>query len=1007
MPAKPKPKAVPKTSAKARDHVFLVDGSSYIFRAYFAMFKAAQNSKSGYGFKRSDGLPTGAVMFFCNMLWKLFREGLEGIKPTHLVIVFDYSGETFRNEIYDKYKANRDEPPSDLIPQFPLMRDAVKAFGLIPIEEKGFEADDLIATYARTAVEQGADVTIVAGDKDMMQLIRPGITMYDPMPGRERRIGPKEVEEKFGVGPDKVVEVQSLAGDSTDNVPGVPGIGIKTAAQLINEYGDLETLLSRASEIKQEKRRQSLIEFAEQARISKKLVVLDDKVPLNTPIDDLRLAAPDGKQIVAFLKAMEFNSLTKRVAEATDTNMELVEPDPALKPGDNVIGKLKAEGLAEVSGETPAAKPEKPSARGAAAKSKSDAGALTPINLAAERAKRAREKFDRSKYEMVTDLKRLAEWVAKATDQGFVALDTETTSLDGMQCELCGASLAVAPNEACYIPLAHRTAGDLLSGGGPVPGQIERDKALKVLKPLLENPSVLKIGQNIKFDYTVLSRCGIETAPFDDTMLMSYALDAGRGRHGMDELSEQHLGHKPISFSEVAGKGKSSICFDQVDLQKATEYAAEDADVTLRLWRLFKARLTAEGMNTVYETLERPLVKVLAEMEKRGIEVDLALLARLSNEFAQSAVKLEQKISKVAGEGFNPGSAKQLGDILFGKMKLPGGTKTATGAWSTRANVLEELAEEGHELPKLILEWRSLTKLKSTYTDALPNFMHPETKRVHTSYALASTPTGRLSSSDPNLQNIPIRTEEGRKIRRAFVAPKGMKLVSADYSQIELRLLAEIANIPQLRKAFFDELDIHAMTASEMFGVPVKGMPTEIRRRAKAINFGIIYGISAFGLANQLSIPREEAGAYIKKYFERFPGIREYMDETKAFCKQHGYVTTLFGRKCHYPGINDSNPSVRGFMERAAINARLQGTAADIIRRAMIRMEGALAKAKLKARMLLQVHDELVFEVPEREVEKTLLVVAKTMIDAPFPAVSLSVPLHVDARAADNWEEAH
>ena len=1016
MPAKPKAKAVskpaPKTAsksgAKGRDHIFLVDGSSYIFRAYFAMFKAAQNSKSGYGFKRSDGLPTGAVMFFCNMLWKLFREGLEGIKPTHLGIVFDYSGETFRNEIYDKYKANRDEPPSDLIPQFPLMRDAVKAFGLIPIEEKGFEADDLIASYARTALEEGADVTIVAGDKDLMQLIRPGITMYDPMPGRERRIGPKEVEEKFGVGPSKVVEVQSLAGDSTDNVPGVPGIGIKTAAQLIQEYGDLETLLSRASEIKQEKRRQSLIEFAEQARISKKLVVLDDKVPLNTPIEDLRMAAPDGKRIVAFLKAMEFNSLTKRVAEATDTNMELVEPDPALKPGDNVIGKLKAEGLAEVSGEAPAENPEKQSSRGAAAKSKSDAGALTPINLAEARAKSARGKFDRSKYETVTDLKRLMEWAAKATDLGFVAFDTETTSLDPMNCELCGVSLALSPNEACYIPLAHKTAGDLLSGGGLVPGQIEREKGLKVLKPMLENPSVLKIAQNFKFDYLVLlAQHGIDVAPFDDTMLMSYALDAGRERHGMDEQSEKHLGHKPIAFSEVAGKGKTSICFDQVDLQKATEYAAEDADVTLRLWQYLKSRMTAEGMNTVYETLERPLVRVLAHMEQRGIKIDQPLLARLSNEFASRAVKLEQQIAKVAGEGFNPGSAKQLGDILFGKMKLPGGTKTATGAWSTRANVLEDLAEEGHELPKLVLEWRSLTKLKSTYTDALPAYVNEKSKRVHTSYALASTPTGRLSSSEPNLQNIPVRTEEGRKIRRAFIAEKGMKLVSADYSQIELRLLAEIANIPQLRQAFKDELDIHAMTASEMFGVPVKGMPAEVRRRAKAINFGIIYGISAFGLANQLSIPRDEAGAYIKKYFERFPGIREYMDETKAFCKQHGYVTTLFGRKCHYPGINDSNPSVRGFMERAAINARLQGTAADIIRRAMIRMEGALATAGLKARMLLQVHDELVFEVPEREVEKTLLVVAKTMIDAPFPAVSLSVPLHVDARAADNWEEAH
>lgn len=1007
MPVKPKPSAANKPSAakKARDHVFLVDGSSYIFRAYFAMFKAAQSR--GRAFVRSDGLPVGAVMTFSNMLWKLVREGLEGAKPTHVGVVFDYSGETFRNEIYSDYKANRDDPPDDLIPQFPLMRDVVKAFGLIPIEEKGYEADDLIATYARTALDDGADVTIVAGDKDLMQLIRPGITMYDPMPGRERRIGPNEVKEKFGVGPEKVAEVQSLAGDSTDNVPGVPGIGIKTAALLIQEYGDLETLLSRASEIKQEKRRQSLIEFAEQARISKRLVLLDDQAPVHIPLGDLKLEEIDGGKLVAFLKAMEFTTLTKRVAEATGTEAGAIEADPALAPGDNVIGKLKAEGRAEVSGEDKTA--AKPAKGAGSAKSKTPGKtALAPVNLAAARAKTARAKVDRSKYEMIGDTKRLEAWIAKATDRGFVAFDTETTSLDPMQCELCGVSLALAPNEACYIPLAHKTPGDLLSGGGYMSGQMNKEAALDLLKPLLENRSVLKIAQNFKFDYLVLlQQHDIDTAPFDDTMLMSYALDAGRERHGMDELSEKHLGHKPIGYTEVAGKGKSSVCFDQVDLAKATDYAAEDADVTLRLWQYFKGRMTAESMNTVYETLERPLVPVLASMERRGIKIDQTLLARLSNEFAQNAAKLEQQISKVAGEGFNPGSAKQLGDILFGKMKLPGGTKTATGAWSTRANVLEDLAEEGHELPKLILEWRSLTKLKSTYTDALPTFVNKDTGRVHTSYALASTPTGRLSSSDPNLQNIPIRTEEGRKIRRAFITEKGMKLVSADYSQIELRLLAEIADIPQLKQAFLDELDIHAMTASEMFGVPVKGMPSDVRRRAKAINFGIIYGISAFGLANQLGISREEAGAYIKKYFERFPGIREYMDETKAFCKKHGYVTTLFGRKCHYPAINDGNPSMRGFMERAAINARLQGTAADIIRRAMIRMEGALAKAQLKAKMLLQVHDELVFEVPEREVEKTLVVVAKTMVEAPFPAVSLSVPLHVDARAADNWEEAH
>ena len=1004
MPPKAKAKPAPASAKKKRDHVFLVDGSSYIFRAYFAMFKAAQSR--GKAFTRSDGLPVGAVMTFCNMLWKLLREGLEGVKPTHVGVVFDHSGESFRNEIYADYKATRDEPPEELIPQFPLMRDAVKAFGLTPIEEKGFEADDLIATYARAALAEDADVTIVAGDKDLMQLIRPGVAMYDPMPGRERWIGPKEVQEKFGVGPDKVAEVQALAGDSTDNVPGVPGIGVKTAATLIQEYGDLETLLFRASEIKQEKRRQSLIEFAEQARVSKKLVVLDDKAPVHIPLEELHVGGVDPKRLVAFLKAMEFNSLTKRVAEAGGVDAEAIEADPQLKPGGDNVAALKAEGRAEVEGREV---PEKgaPPAAAPVAPPAAKAAELAPSSLVATRAHEARAKFDRARYETVTDPFRLEFWVAKATELGTVAVDTETTSLDAMQCELCGVSLSVAPNEACYIPFQHRLSDDLLAGGGLVEGQIPIRDGLARLKPLLENPAVLKVGQNLKFDYLVLARHGIEIAPFDDTMLMSYALDAGKNGHGMDPLSEKHLGHKPISYSEVAGKGKTSVSFDRVELARATEYAAEDADVTLRLWRLFKARLVAEGMDTVYETLERPLAAVLARMERRGIAIDRALLAKLSGEFAQTAARAEQEIARLAGEDFNPGSAKQLGDILFGKMKLPGGTKTATGAWSTRANVLEDLAEEGHELPQKILEWRSLTKLKSTYTDALPSFVNPETHRVHTSYALASTPTGRLSSSDPNLQNIPIRTEEGRKIRRAFVAEKGMKLVSADYSQIELRLLAEIADIPQLKKAFGDELDIHAMTASEMFGVPIKGMPADVRRRAKAINFGIIYGISAFGLANQLGIPREEAGAYIKKYFERFPGIREYMEETKAFCKKHGYVTTLFGRRCHYPSINDSNPSMRSFMERAAINARLQGTAADIIRRAMIRMEGALTKAKLSARMLLQVHDELVFEVPDGEVEKTLPVIAKTMVDAPLPAVSLAVPLHVDARAADNWDEAH
>jgi DNA polymerase I len=1015
--AEPAKKSAPAKQAKSGAHIFLIDGSSYIFRAYFAMFKAAQSR--GRAFTRSDGLPVGAVMTFSNMLWKLMREGIDGVKPTHIAVVFDASGDGFRNEIYPEYKGTRDDPPEDLIPQFPLMREVVKAFGLLPIELAGYEADDLIATYAREALEGGCDVTIVAGDKDLMQLIKPGIRMYDPMPGRERWIGPKEVEEKFGVGPDKVAEVQSLAGDSTDNVPGVPGIGIKTAAQLIQEFGDLETLLARASEIKQEKRRQSLIEFAEQARISKKLVLLDDRSPVDTRFTKFEIDHTiEPKRLIAFLKAMEFTSLTKRVAEATGVNIDEVMPDPRLAAGvQGQIPPLSGDGGAERSdapGGMDASKhgaspTRAPGSAGRAPSPKGGGiGELTPAALASTRAQEAKAtKCDRSRYETITDLARLDSWMARAKEKGVLAIDTETSALDAMGADLVGVSLAVEPNEAAYIPLGHIGAGDGLFSEGLLPGQIPIRDAIARLKPVLEDESILKIGQNLKYDWLVLARHGIEIAPYDDTMLISYALDAGKGGHGMDRLAKEHLNHSCIAYEEVAGKGKSHIGFARVAIDKASEYAAEDADITLRLWRVLKPRLAAEGLTTVYETLERPMATVLARMERRGISIDRNLLARLSSEFAQVIARLEDEIGKIAGEEFNPGSAKQLGDILFGKMGLPGGTKTATGAWSTKATVLEDLAEEGHELPKKILEWRQLSKLRSTYTDSLPDFVNRETGRVHTSYALASTPTGRLSSSDPNLQNIPIRTEEGRKIRRAFVAEKGMKLVSADYSQIELRLLAEIADIPTLKQAFRDGLDIHAMTASEMFGVPIKDMPGEVRRRAKAINFGIIYGISAFGLANQLGIPREEAGAYIKKYFERFPGIRDYMEDTKKIAKAQGYVTTLFGRRCHYPGINDSNPSVRGFNERAAINARLQGTAADIIRRAMVRMEKTLAAARLNARMLLQVHDELVFEVPDAEVAKTLPLVAKVMTEAPTPAVSLSVPLHVDAKAADNWEEAH
>ena len=982
---------------KSGDHVFLVDGSGYIFRAFHALPALT---------RKSDGLPIGAVAGFCNMLWKLMRDSVAGERPTHLAVIFDHSSETFRNRLYSEYKANRTEPPEDLRPQFKLIRDAVRAFDIPSIEQKDYEADDLIATYARLASEAGATTTIVSSDKDLMQLVGNGVSLYDTM--KDKRIGREEVIEKFGVGPERVIDVQSLAGDSVDNVPGVPGIGIKTAAQLIEEYGDLDTLLARAGEIKQPKRREALIEHADKARISRDLVRLETHVPLDVPLEDLAVHDPDPRLLIAFLKAMEFNSVTRRVVEAYDAEASLIEADPELaKPG---------AGTSWQSGATKPVTADDRPARNAAVSGVEtvadapDAGLWTPQALVAERAAEAvAHAIDRSGYLTITDLAALDAFIAEAREEGVVAVDTETSALDAMAADLVGVSLAVRPGRACYIPLGHRSEGsaDLFGGNEVLAGQIPIREAIAHLKPLLEDRAVLKIGQNLKYDWNVLKRHGIEVTPFDDTMLLSYVLDAGRGSHGMDELSKRHLGHETIPFAEVAGSGKNFIGFARVPLDKATAYAAEDADVTLRLWRVLKPRLVAEHMTNAYETLERPLVDVLARMERRGISIDRQILSRLSGEFAQIMARLESEIHELAGESFNLGSPKQLGDILFGKMGLPGAKKTATGAWATGAQILEELADQGYELPKQILNWRQLSKLKSTYTDALPNFVNKETGRVHTSFSLAATTTGRLASSEPNIQNIPVRTEEGRKIRAAFIATPGHKLISADYSQIELRVLAHMAHIPQLTKAFADGIDIHAMTASEMFGVPVEGMDPMVRRRAKAINFGIIYGISAFGLANQLGIGREEAGAYIKKYFERFPGIKDYMEATKKFAREHGYVATVFGRHCHYPQIASSNPSERAFNERAAINAPIQGTAADIIRRAMIRMEDALDAAKLKAAMLLQVHDELIFEVPDDEIEATIKVVTRVMVDAPHPAVQLTVPLQVDARAALNWDEAH
>jgi len=1012
MPTAQKASKKPQTAApvaakplKKGDHVFLVDGSGYIFRAYHALPPIN---------RKSDGLQLNAVFGFCNMLWKLLRDMKADEKPTHLAVVFDLSEQTFRTEMYPEYKAHRPDPPDDLRPQFPLIREAVNAFDLPCLEQKGFEADDLIATYVRQACEAGATATIVSSDKDLMQLVNDCVVMFDTM--KDKKIGRAEVIEKFGVPPEKVIEVQALIGDSTDNVPGVPGIGVKTAAQLIGEFGDLETLLKRAYEIKQDKRRQTLIDNADKARLSKKLVTLDDSVKLDVPIGDLAVHEPDYKRLIAFLKAMEFSSLTRRVGEFASIDIGAIEPDAKLAVrGGSLSLPLSGEDDAKSApaqnkpGVTSKPAPSQPSpASGGGPKGN---GALTPQALAAARLEIAHsQKFDRSKYETLRSLDGLKSWVERARDQGYVAIDTETNSLDPMQAMLCGFSLALAPNEACYVPLSHRQGGDGNTGlfqGDIAPDQIPERAALDALKPLLEDRGTLKIGQNLKFDWQIFAVRGIEIESYDDTLLMSYVVDAGRSDHGLDPLAQRYFNHQTIDFNEVTKAGKTKVTFDCVEINKATEYAAEDADVTLRLWQLLKPRLVAEHMVSVYETLERPLLAVLARMERRGISIDRQVLSRLSGEFAQEAAGLQDEINKLAGEPVNVGSPKQIGDILFGKLGLQGGTKTKTGQWATGARLLEELAEQGNKLPQKILDWRQVSKLKSTYTDALPSFVNPTTKRVHTSYALAATTTGRLSSSEPNLQNIPVRTEDGRKIRRAFIAENGMKLVSADYSQIELRLLAEIAEIPQLRKAFRDGLDIHAMTASEMFGVPIKDMPGEVRRRAKAINFGIVYGISAFGLANQLGIEREEAGAYIRKYFERFPGIRDYIEETKTFAKKNGYVETLFGRKCHYPDISASNASIRAFNERAAINARLQGTAADIIRRAMIRMDVALAKQKLAAQMLLQVHDELVFEVPEGEVAKTLPAITAVMVDAPLPALSLSVPLQVEAKAADNWDAAH
>lgn len=926
--------------------LYLVDGSGFIFRAFHALPPL----------NRPDGTPVNAVLGFTNMMLRLLAD----VQAHQVAVIFDAGRETFRNAIYDQYKANRDEPPEELVPQFALIREATEAFSLPCLEMSGFEADDLIATYARAARERGQKVVIVSSDKDLMQLVRDGVTMWDPI--KQRAIGPAEVMEKFGVAPEKVVDVQALAGDSVDNVPGVPGIGVKTAAQLITEFGSLEELLEKAGTIKQPKRRESLIENAEKARLSKKLVQLDHHAKLPLELGSLPDLEPDYDKLIRFMEAQGFRSAITRVEQ------------------------VRAKGGAQRS-----------------ANNNGNNGAAKAANHESPIVERARTAIDRTAYQCVQEETSLADWIARACAAGFVAVDTETDSLNAVSGGLVGVSLALGGGAACYIPLAHKGEGTgILAAAHDAPKQIPIARALALLKPLLESQSVLKIGHNIKYDQQVFLQHDIRVSPIDDTMLISYVLEGGRHGHGMDELSELILGHKTIAFEEVCGKGKAQISFDHVALDKATVYAAEDADVTYRLWESLKPRLVAERQTALYETIERKLVPVVAAMEFAGIKVDTATLKAMSGDFGLRIAALEEQIHKLAGHPFNIGSPKQLGEVLFEEMGLPGSEKSKTGAWGTAVDILEPLAAQGHEIVRKVLDWRQLSKLKSTYVDALQDQVDAKTGRVHTSYALAATNTGRLSSTDPNLQNIPVRTEEGRKIRSAFVAEKGKVLLSIDYSQIELRLVAEMAGIEGLRRAFAQGLDIHAATASEVFGIPLDQMTGEIRRRAKAINFGIIYGISAFGLANQLGIGQGEANEYIKAYNARYPELRAFMNDVIEGAKKYGFVETKSGRKIFTPGIADKNPATRAFAQRQAINGPLQGTAADIIKKAMVKVAALIERENLPARLLLQVHDELVFEVEEKaaaDVVPKLQAVMESVVDF--------VALKTEAGFGHSWAQAH
>lgn len=930
-----------------KKHLLLIDGSGFIFRAYHAL-PPLTNPK---------GVPVGAVVGFLNMVMKL----IDSTHADYAAVIFDAARVTFRNRIYPEYKANRPPAPEDLIPQFALVREATRALNLPAIEMEDYEADDIIATYAKQAKNQGIEVTIVSSDKDLMQLVDGDIKMFDAMKNKE--IGAAQVVEKFGVPPEKVLEVLSLIGDSSDNVPGVAGIGPKTAAELINQYGDVEGLLAHANEIKQPKRRETIINSADIARLSKTLITLKDDVPLPLDISDLTVKKIDNETLIPFLQEHGFKAILAKVT--------------------GKAGGKREEGREKNTAYT----------------------TPHPSSLTTE---------------TITNLPALTTWLAKASKKGKVAFDTETTSLNAMQAELVGFSLCVEEGKACYVPLKHRERGKREEGlvdlfaipatphpSSPTPNQLPLEQVLPLLKSILEDESILKIGQNIKFDILVMQGYGVNITPVDDTMLLSYLRHAGEHGHGMDEISQRYLGIKPISYDEVTGTGKNRLRFDEVEIDKATSYAAEDADITLRLWNFFKPQLAQEKMLTLYETIERPLIHVITKMEKNGIKVDVAQLAALSKDFSSRMAQYEHEIYKLAGREFNVASPKQLGEILFEEMKLEGGKKSSkTGAYSTDSEVLDELAEAGHALPQKILEWRSLAKLKNTYTDTLANQINPKTGRVHTSFAMAIASTGRLSSSEPNLQNIPIRSVEGKKIRNAFVAESGYKILSADYSQIELRLLAHVAEVPSLKEAFRNGDDIHAITASQMFGVPVAEVSSDLRRKAKTINFGIIYGISAHGLSARLGIGRGEAAEYIDKYFKQYSGIRDYMENCKDYARKHGYVETLFGRRCHLPAINDKNAGMRQFSERAAINAPLQGSAADIIKRAMIAIDRRLEGQGMRdegIKMLLQVHDELVFEVKENAIEESSAIIKKYMENA----AAISVPLTVEIGIGKNWGEAH